>query len=169
MTDTRITPWGYQSTRMQYRLSEPAIILPTWKALLRIDEDRDELWLRPTPFTFLVTMKNGYQYRFHFKRGFIWDKISKAGRNNVLAGEIPAMGHDYMYSCHPFGENGKAMTKTNRLFYHMLRYYGMSWFRAGLWYLAVNSIPGRAIYQKNNRAWWHQATSDFSEGRGLEL
>lgn len=169
LTDTRITPWGYQSTRMAYRLGTPSIILPTWEELLGIDSDRDALWIQPGNLVILITLKNGHQYRFELKRGFIWDKASKPGDREPVESEIPVRIHDACCSNKYFGDTNRGFRKANWLFFKALRYYGMPWVRAVTWLFFVNGITGRALYAKNNRAWWHGQTVDFSEGRGLEL
>jgi len=155
----RITPWDYPETVNEFA-TEFQIILPRWTALREIG-DTDALWILLNPITVTVTFTDGSWWQWRFDRGFIWDQASvPIFKNNVLEAIIPAMCHDGAFSLHWYD-----FATTNKLFYRMLRKFGMNPVRAVVYYLAVNSMFGRAIWEKNQRSFWHKKTAHFMEGR----
>jgi hypothetical protein len=154
----RVTPWDYAETCVEF--AKDGIILPKWTALKKIG-DRSDLWILLEPLTVTVTFKDGEWWQWLFDRGFIWDQASvPLFRNNRLTAIVPAMIHDGGFSLHWY-----SFSDTNKLFYRMIRKFGMNWLQANIYYLAVNSMIGRAIWEKNTRKFWHSKTAHFMQGR----
>jgi hypothetical protein len=154
----RIAPWDYHEKIAEF--ATDGIKLPKWCQLRRLG-DTDGLWLLMEPITVTVTFKNGEWWQWLFDKGFIWDQASvPVFKNNVLEAIIPAMCHDGAFSLHWYD-----FKTTNKLFYRMLRKFGMNPIRAAIYYLAVNSMFGRAIWEKNSREFWHKKTAHFMQGR----
>jgi len=159
-TTRRITPWNYKATREEYA-DLYKIDLPSWNELKDIG-DQDALWLLDTDAVGVTVIFNGGEWwQWRFDRGFIWDQASvPIFKNNILEAIIPAMCHDGAFSLHWYD-----FATTNKLFYRMLRKFGMNPVRAVVYYLAVNSMFGRAIWEKNQRSFWHKKTAHFMQGR----
>lgn len=158
----RLTPWNYDKTCDYFR-DEKKRILPAWSELTNIG-DPDNLWALSSPhLTITAFDKAGNWRQWRFDCGFIWDQASvPIFRNNRIEAIIPAMPHDGAFSNHWY-----SFEETNRLFYQMCRAFGMGPIRAAIYYLAVNSMFGRAIWEKNQRAFWHKKTAHYMEGRAI--
>lgn len=155
----RVTPWDYRDTVEEFA-REHGIILPKWHALRKLGDD-DALWILLDDITVTVTFADGSWWQWLFNKGFIWDQASvPIFKNNILEAIIPAMIHDGAFSLHWYD-----FSTTNKLFFKMLRYFGMNPIRACVYFMAVNSMFGRAIWEKNSRAFWHRKTAHFMEGR----
>lgn len=156
----RVAPWDYNDTIADFR--REGIELPSYTELKRISDQRN-LWASTNglygtdKLSVTVTLKNGHWMQWVFEPGFIFDKASvPVFRNNVLEAMIAALVHDANVSLHFL-----TFAETNGLFHAMLRYYGMNAFRAGYYYLAVNSIAGRGRWENNDRGFWHDKTVHF--------
>jgi len=171
----RVTYWDYGKVRARYK-AQYNIKLPAWAELGKLG-DRGKLWIYDSDrLKVTITLKSGLQLVYVFSRGFIWDKASvPLFKDNILSTIIPAMVHDSNFSNKYLepgrglklgkkaraAARGKGFRLTNKLFYAMLRYYKTPLPRAVVYYLAVNSIIGRSIYEKCNRADWHGKTVTF--------
>ena len=171
-TFTRIMPDGYRGLQQKY--AAMGIKLPSKYDLERIG-DPDKLWILPEPITIRVVYKSKKQgkhrrrliHEWRFETGWIWDKASvPVFKDNVLESVYAAMVHDKCFSTHDLflfsQHDDDGFRATNKLFFRMLRKAGMNWFRATYYYLAVNSIVGRALYEKIDRAFWHDKTCEFA-------
>jgi hypothetical protein len=161
-TFTRIMPCNLAQLMDEY-----ADVSPPWFELDRIG-DTDKLWILPEPITITVTYRNSMIHQWRFERGFIWDKASvPIFKDNILESIFPAMVHDANFSCHHLKEwqrhDDAGFRATNELFRAMLKERGMNWFRRLYYKVAVSSIVGQALYNKNDRAFWHDKTTKFRE------
>jgi hypothetical protein len=140
------------------------IIIPRYEQLDTLG-NIDSLWINPEEIRIKIIFKDSSWIEYKFKPGFIFDKASNpVGKNNILESMPGVLCHDLNFSLHCLfpRKNNKGFRETNKLFYKMCRYYGMNFFRAAGYYLAVNSIVGRAYYENNNRFWWHKKTGEFT-------
>jgi hypothetical protein len=71
--------------------------------------------------------------------------------NDEAAMVIPSMIHDALWSTRLI-----EFEMMNRLFFHSLRYCGMSWWRAALCWLAVSSSYARQRYYMDRPEWVDQ-------------
>lgn len=155
----RVTPWDYGDTRKEF-IETYGITLPKWHQLRKIG-DEDALWILLHPMTVTITFTDSSWVQYLFERGFIWDQASvPIFKNNILEGIIPAAVHDANFSMHYL-----TFSETNRLFFRMLRKFGMNPIRATIYFLAVNSMFGKAIWEKNGRKFWHGKTVQFASSR----
>jgi len=164
----RVTPWDYAETCLDF--AKTGIELPKWGALKKLG-DRSDLWVLLSPITVTCTFADSEWWQWKFDRGFIWDQASvPLFRNNLLTAIVPAMIHDGAFSLHWY-----SFSDTNKLFFRMLRWFGKhdpsKWTRfinplqSSIYFMAVNSMFGRAYWEKNARKFWHEKTAHFMMGR----
>lgn len=156
----RVAPWDYKNTIADFRTGNPSIELPSWHSLRDIGDQR-ALWILMSPVVVTIHFVGGGWWQYKFDRGFIWDQASvPIFKDDILEAVIPAMCHDGNFSQHFV-----TFEETNKLFFRMLRKFGMNPIRAAVYYLAVNSMFGRAIWEKNQRQFWHGKTVHFMSDR----
>ena len=96
--------------------------LPDTKQVLEIGNGAyDNLWIECHTMYYDTTFKDGTVFRNTFKRGFLYDKASKMGKNNIQEGVFPTKGHDQGCSTHCFdflAVNKDKGFRSNNLFFY---------------------------------------------------
>ena len=174
--DEKITRFNWLDLRR--RLSD--VDLPRWEQLKEMFGGINELRVQPGVIYYKVFFTNGEWIEFTFKRGFIWDGASDpVGPNDDIFALMHCRPHDACGSlnllCLPTDDfNNEAFRDANKLMYRALRCKNvevnghkhkirMPLGRALKYYWAVNTIAGRAIYEKDSpkRRPWHHKTVSF--------
>jgi hypothetical protein len=82
----------------------------------------DNLWIQRHTMYYVTTFKDGTKFKNTFKRGFLYDKASKMGKNNIQEGVFPTKGHDQGCSTHCFDflpvNQDSGFRSNNLFFYH---------------------------------------------------
>lgn len=165
-----VDPTQYNTIRMQWK-REFGIVLPPREDLHKFG-DPEDLRIVLAPITIRIYFRRRTTLEYQFDRGFITDlaSVPKSFRSFVDNDDVKlvsaALIHDYNFSTHylnPVGgrfASNKGFRLANKLFYGMIRKRGYSLGRSIIAYLAVNSIVGRAKYEKNVlRDPWTERTS----------
>jgi hypothetical protein len=164
----------YNTTRVQWK-KEFGIVLPTRKELGEQFTNLEDLRILLNRVTVRVEFRNRRPLEYTFDRGFITDlaSVPKCFRsfvdNDDLRILVAALVHDYNFSTHfldPETAKGQPVEnvgfrRANKLFYGMCRNRRLPWVRCVLAYVAVNSVVGRAKYEKEcpRRNPWTQKTA----------
>lgn len=165
----------YGTTRLQWR-EEFGIDLPTKSGLVSQFKNLDDLRILLSEIRIVIRFEDRRPLEYVFERGFISDlaSVPKVFRslvdNDDLRLLVAALVHDYNFSTHFLDPSRTSdgqpvenlgFRRANKLFYSMARKRGLSQFRCAVAYLAVNSIVGRAKYEKEcpRRNPWTQKTA----------
>ncbi len=165
-----IDPTQYGTTRLQWK-KEFGITLPPREDLSKFG-DPEDLRILLAPISITIYFRKRRTLEYQFDRGFITDLASVPSSfrsvvdNDDIKLAAAALVHDYNFSTHylnPIGgrtPSNVGFRLANKLFYGMIRKRGYPWVKSVVAYLAVNSIVGRARYEKNvARDPWTETTS----------